>query len=309
MPAFVSYSSKDEAIYTSVCDSLDHAGVARWNPKTMSFGDHLAGQLRDAISACEVCVFLATPHSVKSPWCLAELGAFWGAGKRVILYMTDSSLKDAALPPQFKGTLRAYNSSDLTKALKEASDAKNAEQAAQYDFFPSSGDYGSDKEWGTLLDDTRLQFDVLGVALYAWRKANKFKERAIAKAEGGCRIRFLLMHQENDMLKGLLRNDVSRDLHSLTHDIVENYAYYSDLAAKNENIFVRQIKSGMPHFHLTLSDRGAVITQFLSSSIWATGPTWRCAAGSPLFDIVTEEFEYLWARNETPAILDSWGSL
>jgi hypothetical protein len=42
-------------------------------------------------------VFIATPASVKSSWCQAELGAFWGAGKPIIPYV-QAGVSDADLP-------------------------------------------------------------------------------------------------------------------------------------------------------------------------------------------------------------------
>jgi TIR domain len=105
MLSFVSHSQKDRAIYSLLCGALDAAKLDRWDPSTMSAGKSLADQLRNAINECYACVFLATRQSVASSWCLAEVGAFWGAGKRVILFMGESGLTDADLPPQFKGSL------------------------------------------------------------------------------------------------------------------------------------------------------------------------------------------------------------
>jgi TIR domain len=87
MPTFMSHKSEDVGIYSAICLAFDGAGVQRWDPSKMSRDESLADQLRDAIRKCEVCVFIATRRSVESPWCLAELGIFWGAGKRVLLFL------------------------------------------------------------------------------------------------------------------------------------------------------------------------------------------------------------------------------
>lgn len=52
-----------------------------------------------------VCVFVATRDSVASSWCGAELGAFWGAGKPVIIYIAEASLSEDEMPHQFRGHL------------------------------------------------------------------------------------------------------------------------------------------------------------------------------------------------------------
>jgi hypothetical protein len=89
-----------------------------WDQKSMSPGDSLADQLREAIRICEVCVFIATRRSIESQWCLAEVGAFWGAGKKVLLFLADPDLEDSMLPPQFKGNLRVNTAQDLITAIK-----------------------------------------------------------------------------------------------------------------------------------------------------------------------------------------------
>ncbi|HSM05398.1 MAG TPA: toll/interleukin-1 receptor domain-containing protein [Longimicrobiales bacterium] len=105
MSVFVSHSQQDEAAYSTLCLTLDGAQVDRWDPEEMAIGWSLADQLREAIRSCDACVFLATKRSVGSSWCMAELGAFWGAGKQVIVFLADAEVDEADLPVQFSGTL------------------------------------------------------------------------------------------------------------------------------------------------------------------------------------------------------------
>lgn len=90
MNIFVSHSRQDEAIYSNFCLVLDGSGVKRWDQESLAVGRSLSDQLREAIRICDACVFLATKRSVESKWCMAELGAFWGAGKNVIIFLADS---------------------------------------------------------------------------------------------------------------------------------------------------------------------------------------------------------------------------
>ena len=105
MLVFVSHSQEDKGLYTALGLALDAAHIARWDSATMSPSESLAEQLREAIRKCDVCVLLLTRRSVTSRWCLAEVGAFWGAGKKIFLFMGEPDLTDAELPPQFKGSL------------------------------------------------------------------------------------------------------------------------------------------------------------------------------------------------------------
>jgi hypothetical protein len=118
MPAFISHSHKDEAFYSTLCLALDGAGIPRWDVASLAPGSSLADQLRTAIGQCEVCIFLATRRSIESQWCLAELGAFWGAGKRVIVYLGDPEKTEKDMPPQFQGNLWASSARQLLDTVR-----------------------------------------------------------------------------------------------------------------------------------------------------------------------------------------------
>jgi CheY-like chemotaxis protein len=103
MTVFISYSFDDQPEFENVTDWLDRLNVPYWKPAEIKSGASLRGQLRQAIGSCSVCIFIATHKSVASSWCGAELGAFWGAGAPVIVYLADSSLPEEALPPIVHG--------------------------------------------------------------------------------------------------------------------------------------------------------------------------------------------------------------
>ena len=102
---FVSYSFKDEGQYYNIADQLEAARISYWCQNDMNPGTSLADQLRELICNSAVCIFVATHNSVESAWCGAELGAFWGAGKPVVIYISDSNLESDKLPRQFQGHL------------------------------------------------------------------------------------------------------------------------------------------------------------------------------------------------------------
>jgi len=115
---FISHDHEDKAAYTSLCVALEQSGVLRWDTSQLPIGNSLAEGLRTAINQCDICIFLATTRSLESKWCLAELGAFWGAGKKVIVYLTDPDIEEARLPPQFSGDLRTSDAWELIRAIK-----------------------------------------------------------------------------------------------------------------------------------------------------------------------------------------------
>lgn len=116
---FISYSANDRASYSSLCLALDSTGVSRWDVTNLDVGQSLAEGLRIAIKECSICIFLATKSSLKSKWCLAELGAFWGAGKKVIIYLADPEVDESELPPQFRGNLWTSDAIELVNTIKE----------------------------------------------------------------------------------------------------------------------------------------------------------------------------------------------
>jgi TIR domain len=119
MLVFVSHSQEDSGIYSALCLALDAAPIQRWDPTTMSPSESLATQLREAIRQCQACVFVATRRSIVSRWCLAEVGAFWGAGKKIFLFMGEPDLSDTELPPQFRGSLWTGDARALIEALSK----------------------------------------------------------------------------------------------------------------------------------------------------------------------------------------------
>lgn len=103
MTVFISHSFENKDQFDNIADALAAAGVPYWNPENVKPGSSLRDQLRHAVDGCSVCVFVATHRALESSWCGAELGAFWGAGKPVIVYLADSSLKEDDLPPIVQG--------------------------------------------------------------------------------------------------------------------------------------------------------------------------------------------------------------
>jgi CheY-like chemotaxis protein len=119
MTVFVSHSFDDQAEFKNVTDWLDGLGVPYWKPAEIKSGASLRGQLRRAVGSCSVCIFVATHKSVKSSWCGAELGAFWGSGIPVIVYLADSSLPEEALPPIVQGDVWDKNLKSIATRAAE----------------------------------------------------------------------------------------------------------------------------------------------------------------------------------------------
>jgi hypothetical protein len=118
MTVFISHSFGDKAQFTNITDALTAAGIPYWDPEEMKAGATLSEQLREAIKSSELCIFVATHKSVESAWCGAELGAFWGVGKAVLIYLADTSLEEDKLPRQYKGHFVEGSIKKIVEAAK-----------------------------------------------------------------------------------------------------------------------------------------------------------------------------------------------
>jgi CheY-like chemotaxis protein len=119
MSAFISHSFDNKPEFDNIVEALVQFGVPYWNPDDVKSGSSLRDQLRQAVECCGVCIFVATHRALGSSWCGAELGAFWGAGKPVIVYLADSSLKDDELPPIVHGDVWERRISRVAARAKE----------------------------------------------------------------------------------------------------------------------------------------------------------------------------------------------
>lgn len=172
----------------------------------------------------------------------------------------------------------------------------SAPQIKDLEFFETSGEYGTERVWLELMQETKEVFDVMGVTLSAWRKTKDFGKLVLKKAADGCKIRILLMHPDNPILNHLMYPD-GMNYKDVKQQISQNYAFYEKLSQEHENIEVRLIQNGIPHCFLTRNDQYAILIQYLSSQTWGAGPLWRCTKDFKLYGVAKDEFETLWNRN------------
>jgi hypothetical protein len=306
MPVFISHSFKDEAIYTTLCMALDAAGIVRWNPESMSAGDSLSEQLRDAINACEVCVSIATRRSIESPWCLAELGAFWGSGKRVILFLVDPDLTETMLPPQFKGNLRAHTAQDLIGSVLDALSTHTPKGRIPLEFFESSAVFGPDSQWRALLELSQRKVCIMGVSLIAWVRMQDFASLVQRKADqDGIEFNFMTLHPENPSIDELDRTKRTAESASLVRRQIQlTSASFIQLASTCPKVHYRHTRTRTPNFNLTLTDQTAVLVQYLHSLNWGSGPVLQCPPNSAFYSILEREFLDLWQQAEDPSVPD-----
>lgn len=119
MTAFISHSFENKPEFENITDALDQRTVPYWNPADIRPGHSLREQLRAAVERCELCIFIATRKSIESSWCGAELGAFWGAGKPIVVYVAEPSLADDELPQIVQGDVWERRIARIADRAKE----------------------------------------------------------------------------------------------------------------------------------------------------------------------------------------------
>jgi TIR domain len=120
MAVFISHSQADRGMFSTLIAALKGQNISVWDRRIMYAGKSLKDQLKEAIKTCDVSVFLATQNSLKSEWCRAEIGAFWGAGKDVVVFIYDSKISEGEvpLPPELTGDLYTTVFDDVVRAVQ-----------------------------------------------------------------------------------------------------------------------------------------------------------------------------------------------
>ncbi len=272
---------------------MEANGCFCFDVKSMTAGGGLASQLNDAIAQCEICVFLATKSAVESKWCLAELGAFWGTGKPVVIFVIDPDLTDESLPPQFKGNLTAWTLEALFNSIENL---RLAGAGHQPQYFESSSDFGTDNDWGRILKGTTQSFDIMGITLSGWRNTNRFAELVTEQVAKQCSIRILLMHPDNPAISPETFGTMDRSISDIKSQIDANLQFFKSISTA-ANFEVRQIRIGYPHFFLTRVDQQAIMVTYANSQSWGFGPLWKTGKDSKLYLTLSQEFEVLWSNN------------
>lgn len=167
-----------------------------------------------------------------------------------------------------------------------------------FSFYQQGDDFGKSDTWLQLLRETESVFEIMGIHLGPWRGGKGFSRLLAKKAEGGCAVRIMLMHPDNPTLPHLINEDLTDvDLDVVIREINEMADYFSRIAAKSDNIEVRQIQHGTLHCQTTRTDQYGVYLPYLYSRRRRFCPLWQCKARSALYELVLEEFEGLWRVN------------
>ena len=170
-------------------------------------------------------------------------------------------------------------------------------------FHERSGDFGPDAQWLRLLEDAETFFSIMGVSLLSWQDTRDFEPTVIRKASEGCRVKIMTLSQDNAAIDQLGTLARANELPEVVRGKIKlSSRFFDRLSREYPNIEYRQLRGRTPNFALTLTDRTALVVQYLHSLNWGLGPHLQCHASSPLYRIVKDEFSALWELADKPAV-------
>lgn len=166
-------------------------------------------------------------------------------------------------------------------------------------FFPQSMDFGTHDAWLEMIQQSREVCELMGITLGVWKRGKGFARILAQKAQGGTKVRILIMDENNPALAEMINHLIPEEnLESIRRKIVEMHQFFSEIAVANSGIQIRKLLHGCAHFQVTRNDDRAVFVQYLYSDKSGYSPLWDCAKSSPLYNLMASEFESLWEANK-----------
>ncbi len=161
-----------------------------------------------------------------------------------------------------------------------------------------SEEFGDAPRYHEVVEDADKYCCLMGVSLKVW--ASQDGQRVLHHlAARGIPTRILIMEANNPGLAAMINTDLpSEDLEAVKRETVRMAQYFQDIAAKNVPVFeVRRLVKGLPHFQLIITERTALVLQYMFSRGTADSPLQQFPSGSQLHQAFLEEFEKLWSLN------------
>lgn len=170
--------------------------------------------------------------------------------------------------------------------------------AGQFKLHDRLENFGNSDRWVDFLRGATNHLDLAGMSLRWWTKSAQCRAVLEVKAKQGCRVRILIMHQENPALCQFVNSNLKvGGVQHVAAEIESTHLFFRQLAATNPNIEVRQIRSGCLHQQIMRADDRALIALMLYAETSAQLPLLEVSSHMPLHQTMVGEFEALWNLN------------
>ncbi|HEX8068634.1 MAG TPA: hypothetical protein VF546_01695 [Pyrinomonadaceae bacterium] len=302
--------------------AMDECGIEAWRSDHLHEPGKISDQMFRAILTEDLCVALLAGYN---PNVFYELAVAQCAGRPVIILaekgqelpfdirdlrcvyydLSPRPLFEKVYVKQIVAHVRSLEAAGWQAACPFegfAARAPDDDPNSQTRFVSHAMNYRNPEQWGDLLRETEGVFETMGITPNVWRDIRGFGALAAQKAAAGCRIRVLVMHDQNIALPQLINpNLLQKSFEALLVNNREIFNFFQQLGAKIDGVEVRRIMQGCTHFRLTRTDQVAVLTPYFYAAKYDYSPVWEAKAGSALYELAEQEFESLWQANEPEA--------
>jgi hypothetical protein len=173
-----------------------------------------------------------------------------------------------------------------------------AERGDAAKLYGQAVDFGGHPAWLHTLEETHGTFDLMSVAFKLWRDCRNFPDVLRAKIDAGCQVRILLMDPQNPQLEHLVNSGISgQSIERVRRNIDDMSRFFEDAIRGLPSAQLRYMKKGGQHFQLVLTDRVALLNQYLFSETSRHSPLWTIPSALPLYKTLQQEFHALWELN------------
>jgi hypothetical protein len=146
--------------------------------------------------------------------------------------------------------------------------------------------------------DTKKQLLLSGMALFFSWHNTAFQDALREKANVGCPIKILIMHEDNPALQSMLNMQIEDHFKHAVTFIKSSMKKWSALARSIPTLEIRKVRTGIIYFRSTINESEALITPHLYSIASITDcPLIRVPSVSALYSSVVREFDSLWEAN------------
>jgi hypothetical protein len=114
---FISYPSESFDLASLLVDRLRNENIEVWFDQVhIRASQNISDRIRAGLEESICCIFVLSTYSLESKWCHAEVGAFWGSGKPIVIYPTQPRCE---VPSYLSGIRVANDLSEMVFAIKQ----------------------------------------------------------------------------------------------------------------------------------------------------------------------------------------------
>jgi hypothetical protein len=157
-----------------------------------------------------------------------------------------------------------------------------------------SGDFGDAPRYQEVVQRAGEYCFLMGISLKAWgtpecrRVLEDLSSRRVP-------VKVLVMDPRNPGLAAMINQRLpAEDLEAVKLNTTKMAKYFDEIAAAWPSFEVRRLRESAPHFQLMLTEKTALVLQYMFSRGTSDSPLQQFPGGSALHKVFQEEFEELW---------------